>query len=357
MINIELNQVTKIYPGAKDPAVKEVSLTIESGSIITLLGPSGCGKTTTLRLIAGFERASSGSISLAGRTVSSDNVWVPPEKRGIGMVFQDYALFPHLDVYHNISFGYKEKDVNQRVEEVLQLVGMKGFEKRLIHELSGGQQQRVALARALAKRPAVVLLDEPFSNLDADLRSCMRVDVRRILKKAGATAVFVSHDQRDAFTISDKVVVMKEGVIQQIGTPREIYQYPDNRFVASFVGQSNILKGVMGYDGRSVETVIGNIPCDHTHGMKAEDPVLLSIRPDSFERDDAGDIEGRVLFQTYTGDSNDVTIQVPRDGRDIALMVHLHPEEEVNTGEWLRFKVLPDFVAVMSEKPPTGKLL
>ena len=355
MINIELNHVTKTFPGTEHPAVKDVSLTIESGSIVTLLGPSGCGKTTTLRLIAGFERATSGSINLAGRTVSSDSVWVPPEKRGIGMVFQDYALFPHLDVFHNIAFGYKGKDVKQRLEEVLHLVGLKGFEKRLIHELSGGQQQRVALARALAKRPAVVMLDEPFSNLDADLRSCMRVDVQRIIKKAGTTAIFVSHDQRDAFVISDKVVVMKDGVIQQIGTPREIYQYPDNRFVASFVGQSNMLEGVMRPDGRSVATVIGNIPCDHTHGMKAEDEVLLSIRPDSFERDDAGDIEGRVMFQTYTGDSNEVTIQVPREGKDIALMVHLHPEEVVNPGDWLRFKVLPDFVAVMGERPSSGK--
>lgn len=350
MINIQLNNITKIFPGNEQPAVDQLSLEIESGSIVTLLGPSGCGKTTTLRLIAGFERASSGSIDLAGRTVSSDHVWVPPEKRGIGMVFQDYALFPHLNVFDNVAFGYKGKDLKERVKEVIQLVGLSGFEKRMTHEMSGGQQQRVALARALAKRPALILLDEPFSNLDADLRSCMRVEVRRILKKAGTTAIFVSHDQRDAFAISDKVVVMKDGLIQQTGTPREIYQYPDNRFVASFVGQSNILQGVMDSNGLSVSTKIGKVPCYHTHGMKEGDPVLLSIRPDSFERDNSGSIEGKVLFQSYTGQTNEVTVQVPFEEKEIALIVHVHPEEVVNVGDWLRFKILPDFVAVMNEK-------
>ena len=349
MINIQLNNITKVFPGTEQPAVDQLSLEIESGSIVTLLGPSGCGKTTTLRLIAGFERATSGNISLAGRTVSSDHVWVPPEKRGIGMVFQDYALFPHLNVFDNVAFGYKEMDRKERIQEVIKLVGLSGYEKRMIHELSGGQQQRVALARALAKRPALILLDEPFSNLDADLRSCMRVEVRRILKKAGTTAIFVSHDQRDAFAISDKVVVMKDGFIQQTGTPRDIYQYPDNRFVASFVGQSNILQGVMDSGGLSVSTKIGKVPCYHTHGMKEGDQVLLSIRPDSFEKGHVGSIEGKVLFQSYTGQTNEVTILVPVEEKEIALIVHVHPEEEVKPGDWLRFKILPDFVAVMNE--------
>lgn len=348
MYDIELKSVTKTYIGSKESAVKRISLKVEKGSIVTLLGPSGCGKSTTLRLIAGFERSDEGSISIAGKTVSDGRTWIAPEKRGVGMVFQDYALFPHLNVFNNIGFNYKGRDRKERINEVLQLVSLKGYENRYIHELSGGQQQRVALARALAKRPAVVLLDEPFSNLDADLRICMRVEVKRIIKEAGATAVFVSHDQKDALSISDKIIVMKDGVIQQVGTPREIYQYPENRFVASFVGQSNILEGVIGQDGTSVLTTIGKIPCNHTHGLKAGDRALISIRPDSLERDKEGTIEGRVLLSTYTGESIDAVISVNIEGnRTQNLMVHIHPEEEARIGDTLKFKVIPNFVAVV----------
>ncbi len=348
MLDIELKAVTKTYPGCNEPAVKNLSLAVEKGSIVTLLGPSGCGKSTTLRLIAGFERADAGSIALAGTIMSNGNTWIPPEKRGVGMVFQDYALFPHLNVFNNIGFGYKAKDRNARVMEVMELVNLKGYENRYPNELSGGQQQRVALARALTRRPVVVLLDEPFSNLDADLRVHMRVEVKRIIKEAGATAVFVSHDQKDALAISDRIVVMHEGDIQQTGTPKEIYQYPDNKFVATFVGQSNILEGKMGKDEQSVITALGVIPCNHTHSLKAGEEVYISIRPDSLEMDEDGQIEGRINESIYTGESSDAMVDVTlENGRKMNLLTHIHPEEDVKVGDMVRFKVLPHFVAVI----------
>ncbi|SDK84973.1 ABC transporter ATP-binding protein [Natronincola ferrireducens] len=352
MYDIELKRITKTYLGTDEPAVKNLSLNVEKGSIVTLLGPSGCGKSTTLRLLAGFERANAGSIALAGKVVSDENTWIPPEKRGIGMVFQDYALFPHLNVFDNVGFGYKAKDRRARVMEVLELVNLKGYEKRYPYELSGGQQQRVALARALTRRPVVVLLDEPFSNLDADLRVTMRVEVKRIIKEAGATAIFVSHDQKDALAISDKIVVMKEGVVQQIGSPREIYQYPQNRFVAGFVGQSNILKGQISQDGTSViTTALGTVPCNHTHCMCAGEEVCISIRPDSLEMDTKGHIRGRVKEFTYTGEVIDAVIGIEASsGEEQSLLVHIHPDEDIRVGDTISFKILPNFVAVVKSE-------
>ncbi|OWZ84562.1 ABC transporter ATP-binding protein [Natranaerobius trueperi] len=348
MNTIELNGVSKTYIGSRDPAVNDINLTVEKGSIITLLGPSGCGKSTTLRLIAGFERPETGRIALEEKIVSDNKTWVPPEKRGVGMVFQDYALFPHLNVFDNIGFGYKGKDRKNRVMEVLDLVGLKGYEKRYPHELSGGQQQRVALARALAPKPVVVLLDEPFSNLDADMRTNMRIEVKRIIKEAGATAVLVSHDQKDALAISDRIVVMNEGIVQQCGTPKEIYQYPENKFVANFVGQSNILEGKMGKDEQSVITDIGVIPCNHTHGFKEGEEVYISIRPDSLEMDNTGKIAGIIKETIFTGESIDAIVEVElNDGSKKDLLTHIHPEEEVKEGDKVRFKVLPHFVAVI----------
>lgn len=349
MLDIELKNIQKTYLGCKKPAVENLSLEVEKGSIVTLLGPSGCGKTTTLRLIAGFERADSGTITLAGNIVSGEKTWIPPEKRGIGMVFQDYALFPHLNVYDNVGFGYKEKDKLQRVMEVLELVNLAGYEKRYVHELSGGQQQRVALARALARRPAVVLLDEPFSNLDADLRINMRIEVKRIIKEAGATAIFVSHDQKDALAISDRIVVMKEGLIQQIGTPKEVYQYPKNKFTASFIGQSNIIEGEIGADGISVMTrTLGNVRCRQPHCMCAGEAVSISIRPDALKINKEGDIQGRVTQCTYTGEAIDTVIKVQAlSGEEQDLLVCLHPEENIKIGDSIRFDILSSLVAVV----------
>lgn len=348
MYDIEMKSVTKTYAGTEKPAIKDLSLAVEKGSIITLLGPSGCGKSTTLRLIAGFEWAENGTISLGGKVVSDDKTSMPPEKRGVGMVFQDYALFPHLNVFDNVGFGYKGWDRTKRIMEVLELVNLVGFEKRAPSELSGGQQQRVALARALTRRPLVVLLDEPFSNLDADLRNHMRVEIKRIIKEAGTTAILVSHDQKDALAISDKIAVMRDGVIQQIGTPREIYQFPSNKFVATFVGNTNILDGIIGEDCNSVDTDLGNIPCDHTHGHERGEKVYISVRPDSLEMDEDGPIQGVMKSYTYTGDAIDAVIEVKLEkGKTQDMLVHIHPEEMFKIGDILKFKVLPNFVAVL----------
>lgn len=317
---------------------------IEKGEIVTLLGPSGCGKTTTLRLIAGFERADAGEVWLGGKCMSSDaQGWTPPEKRGVGMVFQDFALFPHINVFDNVAFGYKGKDKKERVDEVLALVNLTGLEHRYPHELSGGQQQRVALARALAKRPVVILLDEPFSSLDADLRQQMRTEIKRIIKETGITAVFVSHDQKDALTISDKVIVMKDGVIQQMGTPRDIYQKPANHFVATFVGQTNVIKGRYCKENKCFETILGSVPCGCAHSEKSDeschglDECALFIRPESLILDPNGPIEGRVKEYTYSGDAVDVLFVIERpEGAYEEILVHLHTHEAIHTGDVLR---------------------
>ncbi len=231
MAAIVLDSVRKTYPGAATPALDEISLTIEQGSIVTLLGPSGCGKTTTLRIIAGFERPDSGTVTIGDVLVAGPGAWIPPERRGVGMVFQEHALFPHLDVAGNVGFNLPRDVKAGRVRDALALVGLAGYDRRMPHELSGGQQQRVALARALAPRPHVVLFDEPFASLDADLRVHMRAEVRRILTEARITAVFVTHDQSDALAISDTIVVMRDGRIEQVGTPRDVYQFPHTRWL------------------------------------------------------------------------------------------------------------------------------
>lgn len=258
---LHLEKVSKRYARTGTPAVNEVTLTLQSGDLLGLLGPSGCGKTTLLRTIAGFERQFSGKIAISGRTVASASVWIPPEQRHVGMVFQDYALFPHLTVAKNIAFGLNKAhlgatQVKKRVQAVLALVGLEGLEGRYPHQLSGGQQQRIALARALAPRPALVLLDEPLSNLDVQVRLRLRQELREILKSAGTSAIFVTHDQQEALSISDRVAVMCQGSLEQLGTPEEIYSEPVSRFVAEFVTQANFLPAQR--RGRMWETEIGS---------------------------------------------------------------------------------------------------
>lgn len=245
---LNLDRVTKQFPAYSNPAVSNVSFALEEGDLLGLLGPSGCGKTTLLRIIAGFEQPSSGTVELAGRVVTGAGVEIPPENRNTGMVFQDYALFPHLSIANNVAFGLQRKSdyltrkqIKQRISEVLLLVGLAGLEKRYPHELSGGQQQRVALARALAPQPALILLDEPLSNLDVQVRQRLRHEIRDILKAAETSAIFVTHDQEEALAISDKIGVMRQGELEQLGTPEEIYTEPASRFVAEFVTQANFL--------------------------------------------------------------------------------------------------------------------
>ncbi|HMO05716.1 MAG TPA: ABC transporter ATP-binding protein [Kiritimatiellia bacterium] len=252
-----------------------VHLDVAPSTFLALLGASGCGKTTVLRMLAGFVRPDGGSISIGGQTVVDDTTWTPPEKRRIGMVFQEYALFPHMSVADNIGYGIRpDQDRARRVAEMLDLVGLQTQRDRHPHELSGGQQQRVALARALAPEPAAILLDEPFSNLDAALRVRVRSDVRDILRHTGVTAIFVTHDQEEALSLADQVAVMMNGRIVQTGPPHEVYRAPADRAVAAFIGDANFLAGTA--EGRKVHCELGELIAEQDH----HGPVEVMFRPE-----------------------------------------------------------------------------
>jgi iron(III) transport system ATP-binding protein len=256
-------------------AVDGLSLEVEEGATVALLGPSGCGKTTTLRLIAGFERPDSGTVSVSGRVLAGPGVFVPPEQRRIGLVFQDYALFPHLDVAGNVGYGLGRGADRDRIGEVLDLVGLGGFAGRSVNELSGGQQQRVALARALAPAPELILLDEPFSNLDASLRAKVRDEVREILDAQGVTSIFVTHDQEEALSVADTVAVVNRGRIEQVASPEEVYLRPSTRWVAGFLGDIEVLPG---------RASGGEVSCDLgvlSAGPELEGEVDVLVRPES----------------------------------------------------------------------------
>ncbi|NJP12026.1 MAG: ABC transporter ATP-binding protein [Leptolyngbyaceae cyanobacterium RU_5_1] len=263
---LRLQGVTRQFPQMPHPAVNQITVTLQQGDLLGLLGSSGCGKTTLLRLIAGFEQPQAGTVELNGQVVAGAGAWVPPERRDIGMVFQDYALFPHLTVAKNVRFGlthqgrkstkrYTPQRIQELCAEAIARVGLKGLENRYPHQLSGGQQQRVALARALAPQPALILLDEPLSNLDLQVRLKLRQEVRDILKATNTSAIFVTHDQEEALSISDWVAVMRQGQIEQLGTPEAIYQEPASRFIAEFVTQANFLPAT--FDGEIWRTEIG----------------------------------------------------------------------------------------------------
>lgn len=253
-----------------------VDLTVPAGSLVALLGPSGCGKTTLLRAIAGLERPDGGEVLVADRTLSGAGTFIPPERRNIGMVFQDSALFPYLSVARNVAYGLSRRDPRrrERVAEALELVGLAGFDDRAPATLSGGQAQRVAIARALAPRPSVILLDEPFSSLDAPLRAELRLEVRRMLTAIDATAVFVTHDQEEAFMVGDEVAVMSEGQVIQQGTPTSIYEWPATRQIAEFIGDANFIPGHA--EGDRAATQIGTIPLRD----RAAGPVEVMVRPE-----------------------------------------------------------------------------
>ena len=281
-------------------AVDGLDLEVAPGQVLVLLGPSGCGKTTTLRLIAGFEAPDAGSVEVGGRPVCGPGVWVPPEQRRVGMVFQDYALFPHLTVAQNVAFGLQRRERRQRearVREVLELVRLAPLAGRYPHELSGGEQQRVALARALAPRPVVVLLDEPFSNLDPELRARVRGEVRAILKDSGATAVFVTHDRQEALAMGDRVAVLLQGRVLQEDTPERLFQWPRSRFVAEFLGTADFLPAWVGEEG--VVTELGVLP--QRAPLPPGTPVEVMARPDDFVLHAIPGGEGRIVGRAFLG--------------------------------------------------------
>jgi iron(III) transport system ATP-binding protein len=309
---IELEGVTKHYaPGS--PAVSQLTLGLKRGEILALLGPSGSGKTTTLRLIAGFETPDEGTIFINDLPTVGDGCWVPPEERNVGMVFQDYALFPHMTVAGNVAFGLSGRrsiESKRRTEEVLRLVGMAAMAERYPHELSGGEQQRVALARALAPQPLMILLDEPFSNLDADMRADMRREVEKILCQSGMSAILVTHDQEEAFVLADRVGVLNKGRLEQLDAPETLYHTPATRFVADFVGDAEFLPGEVD-DG--IVTEVGTFP--NRTGLPRGTKVELMIRPDdvNFELSDNGPAE--IVNRRFRGSENRYLLLLPSGQR------------------------------------------
>ena len=311
MARLEIRNLAKRYGDFY--AVRDVSLDIEDGEFLVLLGPSGCGKTTTLRMVAGFIEPSAGEVKLGGQDVTL----LPPWRRNAGMVFQSYALFPHLTVAQNVAFGLEMRklsrpDIDRRVEEVLALVRLAGYGGRLPRQLSGGQQQRVALARALAIRPDVLLLDEPLSNLDAKLRQEVRVEIRELQKKLGLTTVMVTHDQEEALTMADRLVVMNEGSVRQVGNQRDLYERPADRFVAGFVGRSTFLDGRIEAPGRF--TSDGGLSLACASGVPGK--ATLALRPERVEIAAEplsgldNDLSGTVEFVSYLGAQIDIHVRL-----------------------------------------------
>ncbi len=310
---LEVQKVSKRF--GETPALRQVSFSVAEGEILCLLGPSGCGKTTLLRIIAGLEQADEGIVRLGG----TDLRGVPVHKRGIGLMFQEYALFPHKDVYGNVAFGLRmaglpRAAVRQRVREVLTLVGLEGFESRPIHELSGGEQQRVALARSLAPRPRLLMLDEPLGSLDRALRERLMNELRHILKGIGLTALYVTHDQSEAFAIGDRIAIMKQGRVEQIGAPEAVYQAPASPFVARFLGMSNLLPGhVVDAGAGRVNTPIGTLWVLPEH-LRGAETVTLLLHPDTVRLAEAEAqgpnlLHGQVVERSFRGAHYRLTVR------------------------------------------------
>jgi iron(III) transport system ATP-binding protein len=315
---IRLENVTRRFGDVV--AVDRASFCVERGEVVALLGPSGCGKTTLLRLVAGFERPDGGSVEIDGKTVaSSSGAWVPPERRRVGMVFQDYALFPHLTVAENVGFGLPRRTRPGRVPELLAIVGLEAHGRRYPHELSGGQQQRVALARALAPSPELVLLDEPWSNVDPFLRESLRTEVVDIIRPLGVTVVLVTHDREEAFSLADRIALMREGQVVQEGTSEELYFEPVSRWAAEFVGAGNVLTGRVVHG--VVETPIGSFPAN---GASGNGSARVLVRPELLELacDPTGEAE--VVGREFRG--HDVFYRVLLDGVEL---VSQRPSNEV----------------------------
>lgn len=342
---LELNDLSLAYGG--QPVVHNLSFRLEQGDIGCLLGPSGCGKTTVLRSIAGFEPAVGGEISIDGNPVAGRNFALAPEKRRVGMVFQDYALFPHLDVARNIGFGLKgwsAQEQAERVQQLLEMVGLPDAGRKFPHELSGGQQQRVALARALAPCPALLLLDEPFSSLDVELRERLGQEVREILKAQNITALLVTHDQHEAFAIADKIGVIQAGELQQWDSAYNLYHRPANRFVAGFIGEGVVLPGTVAENG-AVQTELGVLAGDIPEASRAGSMVDVLLRPDDIVHDDTSPLRAKVVYKAFRGADILYTLQLASGAKAFSLVPshHDHP-----VGEPIGIRLAADHVVVFS---------
>ncbi len=337
---LRLDALHLAYPGGED-VVQGLTLELARGEIGCLLGASGCGKTTVLRAIAGFLPVRSGQICIGERLVGAANVNVPPEQRQVGVVFQDYALFPHLDVAGNVAFGLRDRASPQaraRVHELLDLVGLEGLSERYPHELSGGQQQRVALARALAPRPDLLLLDEPFSNLDVEMRERLSLEVRDILKQSNTTAILVTHDQHEAFAMADHIGVMRQGRLEQWQTPYALYHEPATRYVADFVGMGIFLPGRL-VDAEHVQTEMGMLRLDEPRaGARAGDAVDVLLRPDDLQHDDASPVTARVVRRAFRGAQFLYTLAL-ESGREVLALVPSHHDHPPGSRIGIRLEI------------------
>ncbi len=348
-MHLELSDLSVQYAGASRAAVDAVSFGLPRGAIGVLIGPSGCGKTTLLRAIAGLEPASTGQIRISQQVVGGAGVHVPAESRRIGMVFQDYALFPHLDVGHNVAFGIAHlprAERQARVTEVLALVGLAGTERRMPHELSGGQQQRVALARALAPQPELLLLDEPFSNLDIDLRERLAHEIRGILKAAGATALFVTHDQLEAFAIGDVIGVMHQGQLHQWDEAYTLYHRPATRFVADFIGHGVFAPATLREAGDQVvvDTPLGALTdvaeCPLPTAFEAGQCEVL-LRADDIVHDDDAPVKAQIVRKAFRGADFLYTLRL---GSGETVMAHVPSHHDHKVGEWIGIRAQVDHV-------------
>lgn len=345
---LEIRDLRKDY-GGPSPAVAGVSIAVARGEVVCLLGPSGCGKTTTLRAIAGFAKPTGGSILIDGEDITKTS----PHQRNVGMVFQSYALFPHLNVAENIAFGLRSvgtpaTDRQARVAELLQVVQLEEYGTRFPRELSGGQQQRVAFARALALRPSVLLLDEPFSNLDAQLRLRMREEVRSLIDRLGITTIFVTHDQEEALAIADRIVVMNRGVVEQEGSPHEIYESPRTRFVAEFIGRCNLLHGAVTDDGRHFRT--GGDVLLPINGSHRKGPSVAAIRPEHLcvaATGDGASLRGQVVRAVYRGPSTYLYALV--GGSEWLLEVPSVQARRLSPGAPVSLAVAPEHVQILHD--------
>ena len=363
-VDVRLEKVTKRFGDVN--AVDDLTLEIDRGEFFSLLGPSGCGKTTTLRMIGGFEDPTSGSVYLAGRDVTE----LPAYRRDVNTVFQSYALFPHLDVFENVAFGLRRKkvggrDVEVRVREVLRLVDLPGFEKRRPNQLSGGQQQRVALARALVNEPQVLLLDEPLGSLDLKLRKQMQLELKRIQEEVGITFLYVTHDQDEAMTMSNRIAVMRKGRIEQIGEPADVYEWPQTEFVAEFLGASNLLEGEVKQRDTDVATVLvegGSEVRVPSARLDGDGPVKVGVRPEKvrLEPDEghpaagSNSVTGTLRVTAFVGVSHQYTVDGPGGKTLTVYAQNVGTQHTPQPGERVRLVWDPDqtFVVSPSVEPP-----